>query len=37
MEFVGLLLNLDFSEGIFIQDEGVYIPIVGAAQSFHCI
>ena len=23
-----------FSEGIFVQDEGVYIPIVGAAQSF---
>ena len=23
-----------FSEGIFIQDEGVYIPQVGAAQSF---
>ena len=23
-----------FSEGIFIQDEGVFIPIVGAAQSF---
>jgi cytoskeletal protein CcmA (bactofilin family) len=23
-----------FSEGIFIQDEGSYIPIVGAAQSF---
>ena len=23
-----------FSEGIFIQDEGTYIPIVGAAQSF---
>jgi hypothetical protein len=23
-----------FSEGIFIQDEGSYIPLVGAAQSF---
>ena len=23
-----------FSQGIFVQDEGVYIPIVGAAQSF---
>ena len=23
-----------FSEGIFVQDEGVYIPQVGAAQSF---
>ena len=23
-----------FSEGIFIQDEGQYIPLVGAAQSF---
>ena len=23
-----------FSEGIFVQDEGVYIPLVGAAQSF---
>ena len=23
-----------FSEGIFIQDEGTFIPIVGAAQSF---
>ena len=23
-----------FSEGIFVQDEGVFIPIVGAAQSF---
>ena len=23
-----------FSEGIFIQDEGSYIPIVGSAQSF---
>jgi len=23
-----------FSEGIFVQDEGTYIPIVGAAQSF---
>ena len=23
-----------FSEGVFIQDEGVYIPQVGAAQSF---
>ena len=23
-----------FSEGIFVQDEGVYIPTVGAAQSF---
>jgi hypothetical protein len=27
----------NFSEGIFIQDDGTYIPIVGAAQSFHCI
>ena len=24
----------DFSEGIFIQDDGTYIPVVGAAQSF---
>ena len=23
-----------FSEGIFVQDEGTFIPIVGAAQSF---
>ena len=23
-----------FSEGIFVQDEGQYIPLVGAAQSF---
>jgi len=23
-----------FSDGIFVQDEGTYIPIVGAAQSF---
>ena len=23
-----------FSEGIFVQDEGVFIPIVGTAQSF---
>ena len=23
-----------FSEGIFVQDEGVFIPVVGAAQSF---
>ena len=23
-----------FSEGIFVQDEGVYIPLVGTAQSF---
>ena len=23
-----------FSEGIFVQDEGVFIPLVGAAQSF---
>ena len=23
-----------FSEGIFVQDQGTYIPIVGAAQSF---
>jgi len=23
-----------FTEGIYVQDEGVYIPIVGAAQSF---
>ena len=23
-----------FSEGIFIQDEGTFIPTVGAAQSF---
>jgi hypothetical protein len=24
----------NFSEGIFIQDNGTYIPVVGAAQSF---
>jgi hypothetical protein len=24
----------NFSEGIFIQDDGTYIPVVGAAQSF---
>jgi len=24
----------EFSEGVFIQDNGTYIPIVGAAQSF---
>jgi hypothetical protein len=24
----------DFSEGVFIQDDGTYIPVVGAAQSF---
>src|SRR6056300_380930 len=23
-----------FSEGVFVQDEGVYIPLAGAAQSF---
>ena len=23
-----------FTEGVFIQDDGIYIPIVGAAQSF---
>jgi len=27
-------LEPSFTEGIFVQDEGVYIPIVGAAQSF---
>jgi hypothetical protein len=24
----------NFSEGIFVQDDGTYIPVVGAAQSF---
>lgn len=24
----------NFSEGVFIQDDGTYIPVVGAAQSF---